>query len=443
MWTDKEIKAFKPRDKIYFETEKTKQRGAGRFAVEISPNGSKHFYFQYYVNGKRKHILVGRFKETASSSGITSKRGRTIAGEYSELYRQGHDVKVYLDAEEAKKAEADRAKAEAGSFQELLGSYVAQMKADGKRTYNDVEKEFVRYVTGPFPYLKLKKAKDVTVLDMKLVLSRMINDLGITTQSNRVRSYLHAAFQHGLKQDNNPRNFLEANVAFNLEMNPVSAIPRQQDYERVGERFLSEDEITELWGDIQIEFGPLVGRLLKMLFALGGQRPNEVLACPWAYYDFDRRVLELPGSLTKNKRPHTVPLNDLAMSILNELKPLTAHCKYPFAAAIGSGLNVEKPIVSNSLNRAIARYCDKKGFEKFVTRDVRRTVKTHMGKAGLSKTIRDRLQNHALNDVSSKHYDKYDYLVEKKEALDVWNQYLELLINPKDNVISIGIVSND
>jgi hypothetical protein len=47
-----------------------------------------------------------------------------------------------------------------------------------------------------------------------------------------------------------------------------------------------------------------------------------------------------------------------------------------------------------------------------------------MGEAGISKEIRDRIQNHALNDVSSKHYDRYDYLTEKRRALEIWEDRL-------------------
>lgn len=41
-----------------------------------------------------------------------------------------------------------------------------------------------------------------------------------------------------------------------------------------------------------------------------------------------------------------------------------------------------------------------------------------MGETGISKEIRDRIQSYALNDVSSKHYDRYDYLTEKRRALE-------------------------
>jgi len=48
-----------------------------------------------------------------------------------------------------------------------------------------------------------------------------------------------------------------------------------------------------------------------------------------------------------------------------------------------------------------------------------------MGEIGIHKSIRDIIQNHAMNDVSSKHYDRWDYLPEKREALEKWCYHLE------------------
>ncbi len=61
-------------------------------------------------------------------------------------------------------------------------------------------------------------------------------------------------------------------------------------------------------------------------------------------------------------------------------------------------------------------------------KDLRRTVKTRMGEIGVLKSVRDRIQNHALVDVSTKHYDRYDYLPEKREALEAWCDHLERII---------------
>lgn len=64
-------------------------------------------------------------------------------------------------------------------------------------------------------------------------------------------------------------------------------------------------------------------------------------------------------------------------------------------------------------------------------RDMRRTWKTLAGKAGLAKEIRDRLQNHTLQDVSSKSYDRYSYIAEKREAMEIWDQFVRGMIKSK------------
>jgi integrase len=68
----------------------------------------------------------------------------------------------------------------------------------------------------------------------------------------------------------------------------------------------------------------------------------------------------------------------------------------------------------------------------FVTnRDLRRTWKTLAGKAGLSKEIRDRLQNHTLQDVSSKSYDRWNYMPEKRAAMTKWDKFARALLAKK------------
>ena len=68
------------------------------------------------------------------------------------------------------------------------------------------------------------------------------------------------------------------------------------------------------------------------------------------------------------------------------------------------------------------------GFAHFTPKDMRRTSKTLAGGAGIPKEMRDRLQNHAEAGVSAKHYDKYDYLPERRAAMDKWADYLDRFI---------------
>ncbi len=60
-----------------------------------------------------------------------------------------------------------------------------------------------------------------------------------------------------------------------------------------------------------------------------------------------------------------------------------------------------------------------------------------MGEIGVSKELRDRIQNHALQDVSSKHYDRYDYLSEKRKALGLWERRVNKVEQAQSNVVNL------
>ena len=59
-----------------------------------------------------------------------------------------------------------------------------------------------------------------------------------------------------------------------------------------------------------------------------------------------------------------------------------------------------------------------------------------LGELGIAKDVRDRLQNHAYMDVSAKHYDRYDYMAEKRAAAERWCDFLEVTISG-GNVVPI------
>ena len=155
--------------------------------------------------------------------------------------------------------------------------------------------------------------------------------------------------------------------------------------------------------------------------------------------DFKDKLVMIPSSVSKNKIDHVVPLDKLAWSVIQEIKKQTGNCEYLFPASNNAGFIKDKHVFNTTISKIIREFCnDNKKLQKFLARDIRRTVKTLMGKAGIDKAIRDRIQNHALQDVSSKHYDRYDYLPEKRQAMKVWNDYLNLIINPEKKVTHIS-----
>ena len=92
---------------------------------------------------------------------------------------------------------------------------------------------------------------------------------------------------------------------------------------------------------------------------------------------------------------------------------------------------MSRPVSHGTLYSFVWRQRDRGGIPCATNRDLRRTFKTLAGKAGVSKEIRDRLQNHALQDVSSKNYDHWHYMPEKRAGMAKWDKCVRAMLASK------------
>jgi len=60
----------------------------------------------------------------------------------------------------------------------------------------------------------------------------------------------------------------------------------------------------------------------------------------------------------------------------------------------------------------------------FTVGDLRRTVETRLSAAGLQPSEMAQLQSHGLGGVQQRHYNKHDYLQEKRSALETLHRLL-------------------
>ncbi|GJA10560.1 MULTISPECIES: tyrosine-type recombinase/integrase [Aeromonas] len=410
--THNEIAALPAKKTPYYTFDDTRTRGTGRLGIQVHPSGNKVHVFRYKKDGKWVFIRLGNFPN------LKLVDAREKAKTLGQMIRDGLDPKDEQERQSREREQVKREHEQQGTVEQLFRSYTEQMKKDGKRTHGAV---LVALEKETYPHLsKTTKAKDVTAHDIKIILAHMIRR-GADTQSNRVRSYLMAAFNYGLKHDHDPANLID-DAKFGLVMNPVGAIPKQKAAERVGERFLSWGEARQLLDDMEqpTSLGPTLRSLIRLCFFTGGQRPYELAVSRWANVDWQAKTLTIAADISKNGRTHLIPLTDSALRVLRFQQGVTGDSPFIFPHAH----QPDEPMPMASLSQAIDRYRKRVEMEHFIPRDFRRTCKTLMGELGIAKDLRDRLQNHALNDVSSKHYDRYEYLPEKREALELWEQHL-------------------
>ncbi|TLM78331.1 hypothetical protein [Microbulbifer harenosus] len=62
---------------------------------------------------------------------------------------------------------------------------------------------------------------------------------------------------------------------------------------------------------------------------------------------------------------------------------------------------------------------------KYFEKLIRRTIKTHITRAGYNMNTIKRLQVHRIKDVDAQRYDMYDFWTEKKAVMDRWQEQLE------------------
>ncbi|HUG77907.1 MAG TPA: integrase, partial [Burkholderiales bacterium] len=106
-----------------------------------------------------------------------------------------------------------------------------------------------------------------------------------------------------------------------------------------------------------------------------------------------------------------MPLTPFALEQLKPLRELNGETDYLFSA------DGKTPMVVETLSKAVAEVAK----EQFDQRDIRRTVETTLQKLGVDREVRAHLLSHGrTKGVQGQHYERYDFLPEKRQALERW-----------------------
>lgn len=402
-------------------------KGEGRLMVRVSPavdGPIKEFFYRYRVNGGDTLLALGRYDSTGKN-GHTLAAIRATLRKRRDLQRETGDVKEHLEAQDRKK-DVERRR---GSFGQLLDAYTASLRAAGKPSAEEVAGIFRRNITEAFPQLANAKASEIEPGDIQRILARMVK-AGITRQVNICRAYLRAAFAFGGRADHDPRTTAADGVLFGLKSNPVTLVPAIRAYERVGERVLSEDELREYWRGLD-GLPTAQQATLRFNLALACQRGEQLIRAGWSDFDFSENTLLLRDSKGRaGVHDHLLPLTDFALEQLKPLRQLNHEQDAPPFSS-DSTRRIDPTTLSRGV-RGISKAMKKEhGFKPFQFRDIRRTAETMLQKLGVDKEIRAHLLSHGRSTgVQGKHYERYNFLPEKRAALEKWADHLQRIIDP-------------
>ncbi len=349
------------------------------------------------------------------------------------IQRDTGDVKAHLKAE-GRKLEIERRR---GSLGQLLAAYVKHLRARGSEgSATDAERIFKSHVIKPFPTLAATRANEITGDDIRQVLARMVK-AKIRRQVNKARAYLRAAFAYGGNADHDPRTLARDGVLFAIKGNPASMVPVIREYECTLDRTLTEDELRHFWRGLD-KLPTAQAATFRFNLALACQRPKQLLRATWADFDFVQNTLLLKDSKGRGTpRDHLLPLTPYALEQLKPLRELNSEAPGPFSSDGKRSIALET--LSHAATGISKALCKTHKLAAFQQRDLRRTAETMLQQLGVDREVRAHLLSHGRTQgVQGKHYERYDFLKEKRAALEKWTRNLERIIEGrKAKVVSI------
>lgn len=206
------------------------------------------------------------------------------------------------------------------------------------------------------------------------------------------------------------------------------------------DRVLSDDEIKALWAAsltmsayskvIQQDPHPIYGAFYRLLL-LTAQRREEVAGMEW--HEIQDAVWTIPGTRTKNGKEHKVHLSPQALAVLASI-PRLEGCRYVLTTKGETSLG--------GYAKAKARLDKLIGIPAWRVHDLRRTAASGMAKLSFQPHIIERVLNHISGAQGGlvAVYQRYEYLEERKRAIEAWNTYVISLVTgtmEQTNVIQL------
>ena len=314
--------------------------------------------------------------------------------------------------EERKIAEAtaaaaaiERAKHSLGA---LLDEYVKLQQSNGRISAREAQCVFDLHVVAAWPELAHAPASDLSQEQVVDMLRRLVEQ-GKGRTSNKLRTYLRAAYQCAIDV-RVTASIPVAFKAYGVGTNPVALTRQDRQFDCADKRPRTADELRTYWRLIE-KLPGLRGRCLRLHLLTGGQRIEQLVRLRWVDVRADSiTIYDTKGRPGQGARTHTVPIIKAAALDLQSFERAGDH--------VYSTTKGVKPISGTTLSGWAAQVVGDaiKGFQ---LKRVRSGVETLLAANRISREIRGHVQSHGLTGIQARHYDGHDYMLEKRQALDV------------------------
>ncbi|WBS02370.1 integrase arm-type DNA-binding domain-containing protein [Pseudoduganella sp. SL102] len=369
--------------------------------------GGKYWRMDYRFLDKRKTLALGVYPD------VSLAKARKRRDEARELLADGIDP-----GQHKRDKKLEQVIAATNTFETVARQWLAKTAAN--RAAITQEKVTAWLEHNVFPFIGSKPISTIGPRDV-LAAVRLIEERGAFDSAHRVKQICGQVFRFAVAE-----GVAERDVTADLR-GALAAVPKGH-YAAITEPRELGELMRSIHGYAGHPYTVAALKLSPLLFV----RPGELRAAEWAEIDLDAAEWRIPGAKMKMRIDHIVPLATQAVELLRAVHKLSGHGRYVFPS-IRTG---ERCMSENTINAALRGL----GYSKEVmtAHGFRATARTILDEV-LSERV-DLIEHqlaHAVRDPNGRAYNRTSHLPARREMMQRWADYLDVLRQGGDVVPAV------
>jgi len=376
--------------------------------LEVSPAGSKRWFWKMYADGKESRLALGSYPDVS----LTAARKARDAAKLQKS--EGIDP---LQARQVEKL-----KASVGSG-DTLAATASDWLERGKPNWSATHyvRENRNITKDLMPYLGKRAIASIKPIELLAVIQK-VEERGALDVAHRVLITAHGVWCHAVATGRAERD-ITPDIKKALKPHIKENLPAITDPVKLGELLRASEAYNG---------GPIVRAALKLAPILF-QRPGNLRTMRWADLNLDTALWAIPSGDMKrtkaekiNGQAHVVPLPRQALAVLRDIQKLTGDREYVFP-----GLrDWRKPMSEAGISAALHAM----GYKDIHTwhgyRATGRTILRQVLK--YPKDVIEAQLAHTGQITHGGAYDRATHTDERADMLQVWADYLDKLAKGAD-----------
>jgi integrase len=378
--------------------------------LEITPAGSKRWFWKYRAGGKEFRMALGSYP------GVSLADARGKRKKAADQRAEG------IDPIQARKAAKLGGALAGGLTLEAVGrQWLDLHRLEWSETHYVREKRNLE--KDLFPYLGARNIGTIKPIDLLGAIKR-VEARGVSDVPHRVLLTARGVWLFAIATERADRDIT-------VEIKKALKPSIKKNHSAITD----PAELAELLrASMEYRGGPVM-RLALRLSAILFQRPGNLRTMRWADVDLETGLWSIPSQEMKrtkeqkiNGQPHVVPLPRQAVAMLKDLRPLTGSCEYVFP-----GLRDRKAPMSEAGVNAALHAMGYKG--RHCWHGYRATARTILRQ--VLKYPADVIEAQLAHIGQITHggaYDRATHLDDRGQMLQAWADYLDKLAAGADVV---------